>query len=300
MSHLSRARVLATRSPTGVTELATRRVAPALQPFVREICGYRETHAAVLRRNELPRPGVVMLLGLGPPLRIARGARPLRASHATGFVVGLDDRPLATEHDGAQEGIELTLSPRGAARLLGVAPAELAGGVLSLGELLSSSQNGWLQDLRGVAGWDARFDRVEAFLLERLSPEHAAPRWLRWAMRQIEERRGAVRVRELARALGVSDKRLIALFRTEIGVAPKRLCRIVRFDALIRELRAGPALPWAERALRLGFADQAHLAHEVASMAGVTPTQLVAVLRQFPVPTESLEEFSPRRALPAL
>ncbi len=290
-----RAQLLTIRAATGRSELARRAVTPALRPFLRELNGYREHYCGPLQRNELPRPDVVAIFELGPPLRVGRGEPPRRRTGSGGFVVGLADRPLATEHDGVQEGIELVLSPQGAARLFGVAPAELAGHVVEIADLLPPAQRGLPEELCELSGWDARFDRVEHFLLERLARAGPAP--LHPILEGVQRLQGRVQARELARSAGVSPKRLIALSRDESGVAPKRLCRIVRFDALVRALRAGSSLSWAELASGLGYSDQAHLANEVGRMAGLTPTDLLATLRELPLPPDPAagRNFSPRQ-----
>ena len=58
-----------------------------------------------------------------------------------------------------------------------------------------------------------------------------------------------------------------------MGLPPKLLARIVRFDRLLRQLRTGAAMSWADLALECGYYDQAHLVREVRRFTGVTPTE---------------------------
>ena len=92
-------------------------------------------------------------------------------------------------------------------------------------------------------------------------------------MRRIEETGGAVEMRALARELGYSRKHVITLFRDHVGLPPKLLARIVRFDGLLRQLRTGAATSWADLALDCGYYDQAHLVREVRRFTGLTPTE---------------------------
>ena len=85
---------------------------------------------------------------------------------------------------------------------------------------------------------------------------------------------GRVAIAGLARELGWSHRRLIARFRDQVGLAPKRVSRIVRFERTLQAIAAEPGGQLARVAAACGFADQAHLAREVADLASLTPTQL--------------------------
>jgi AraC-like DNA-binding protein len=91
-------------------------------------------------------------------------------------------------------------------------------------------------------------------------------------------------MRWLARELGYSQKHVIHLFREHVGVPPKLLARIVRFERLMRCLRAGTVESWSELALRFGYYDQSHMVHDVRRFTGATPTEARALLAESPDP----------------
>ena len=68
---------------------------------------------------------------------------------------------------------------------------------------------------------------------------------------------------DLATALGWSHRRLIARFRDTVGMPPKRVARIARFERLRRLIADDPELDWAYAAMACGYFDQAHLARDV-------------------------------------
>lgn len=102
---------------------------------------------------------------------------------------------------------------------------------------------------RGAGEWDAAVPRMVA-----------------------EVRRGA-RVAELADALGLTERQVHRRCLAAFGYGPKVLQRVLRFDAALRMARAGD--PLARVAYAAGFADQAHLAREVRSLAGVPMSALL-------------------------
>jgi len=79
---------------------------------------------------------------------------------------------------------------------------------------------------------------------------------------------------DLADELGWSHRRLIARYRDSVGLPPKLVARIVRFERLTALLSNDPGAGWAQTAIACGYFDQAHLAREVRELADITPTEL--------------------------
>ena len=77
----------------------------------------------------------------------------------------------------------------------------------------------------------------------------------------------------IARALRVSDRHLVRLFRDEVGVSPKRPAALVRLQAAAAaRRRSGPS--WARVAALAGYADESHLARASRRLTGVRPSEL--------------------------
>ena len=80
---------------------------------------------------------------------------------------------------------------------------------------------------------------------------------------------------EAADRLGLATRTLRGIAKDGLGLSPKQYARVER---LFRALgQTGPAT-WAERAVRSGFADQAHLVRECRKLLGETPTRFAARL----------------------
>ena len=85
-------------------------------------------------------------------------------------------------------------------------------------------------------------------------------------------RRGAP-VATAADAVGLSERQLHRRSLAAFGYGPKTLARVLRLGRAVALARGGT--PFADVAARTGYADQAHLAREVKSLAGVPLGQLV-------------------------
>ncbi|MGI5502235.1 DUF6597 domain-containing transcriptional factor [Lentzea sp. CA-135723] len=73
--------------------------------------------------------------------------------------------------------------------------------------------------------------------------------------------------------IGLSSRQLRRRCLDAFGYPPKVLQRVLRFDSALRLAWAGES--FASVALAAGYADQAHLAREVRSLAGVSLGQLI-------------------------
>ena len=91
-----------------------------------------------------------------------------------------------------------------------------------------------------------------------------------WVARRIAATAGSRPVGRIRAETGLSDARLIALFRQQIGVTPKRYARIHRFARALA-LLSRPGASLSAAALGAGYYDQPHMNAEFRAMAGLTP-----------------------------
>ncbi len=83
-------------------------------------------------------------------------------------------------------------------------------------------------------------------------------------------------VRETARELGISERRLHQVFSEDVGLSPKQWSRVRRFQRAVRALHQGAEMRWAELALNCGYADQSHFSRDFHSFSGIDPTTYTA------------------------
>jgi AraC-like DNA-binding protein len=247
-----------------VIEVVTRAPHPALAPHVRSLAGWHERADGPVRRAELPGGRIVLVVSFGPTLDVDGG-------RFGSFVAGLHDAPALTEHAGEGHGIQAYLTPLGARRLLGMPMGELTGRVVELEDLLGRDAAELAERLAEAPGWAARFRLLERAIAERtLEAPPVAPE-LEWAWRRLHATDGSVPIGALAAELGWSRRHLAKTVREELGLAPKPLARLLRFERAVERLRAGAAL--ADVALDSGYYDQAHFNRDFRGFAGVTPTE---------------------------
>ena len=254
-------------------QIASRVPPPGLRESVRQCAGYTEKANHPVARHEVPRPWVVVILEMGPPIRVHNPAdQACSTRYSAGFVAGLDDQVTLTSHDGYQSGIELNLCPVAARRVFGTPMSAVAGRVIAFDDLLPRPFQGFTSRLAELPSWAARLDLVEAVLVERLAATEPPSRIASFASRRIRQQPD-LDLKSLAKELGYSQKHVITLFKEHIGITPKQFARLVRFDRLVQYLRSGGRAPWAELARRFGWFDQAHLASDLRRFLGTTPSR---------------------------
>src|SRR6185295_20383896 len=87
----------------------------------------------------------------------------------------------------------------------------------------------------------------------------------------IRRSHGRITVDALASRCNLSGRQLERRFLDDVGLPPKRLARIVRFQRALAVLSARER--GADLAFRLGYADQAHFIRDFREFAGHTPMQ---------------------------
>ena len=102
------------------------------------------------------------------------------------------------------------------------------------------------------------------------------PTELSWAWGRLRASAGRTPIGGLATELGWSHRRLIARFRESIGLPPKALARVLRFERVAQLLQVADEPRLARVALECGYYDQAHLNRDFRQFAGITPTEYLA------------------------
>ena len=250
-------------------EMVTRDAAAPLRGLVRNYTGYVERSAEPLCRREVPSGDVTLILSPGSALSLPDGRH-------TSFLAALHESHTLVEHDGHQEGVEVRLTPLGARALFGLPMHELSNRVVELDDLLGRGADELIERMWEAPSWDRRFAILDGALAFRADRAPRPESELAWAWGRMRSSAGRARVSGLADELGWSHRRLIARFREGIGLAPKTLGRVLRFERVSRLLQQVEEPRLAEVALDCGYYDQAHLNRDFRQFAGTSPGQYLA------------------------
>jgi AraC-like DNA-binding protein len=248
---------------------------PSLRDVVLRYEGFSERGARPSVFRELPCTFVPIIIDLADGWSVAhrQHTTPLRLGS---FVAGITDGPVLVGHDGSASCLQIDLTPLGARRLFEMPMSELANRSVPIDDVIGRLGRDLVQRVGEAADWPARFALIDTAIRARLADAAPVDAGVAWSLHRIKRSLGAAAIGELAEELGWSHRRLIARYRDMVGLPPKVVARIVRFERLTALLAADPSADWATAATACGYFDQAHLAREVRELADITPTQLRA------------------------
>lgn len=236
--------------------------AAALLGKISSYYGFQEATPAPVRRREGPGRDVVLIFSFGDEWLID-------GERFKSFAAGLHDRQVTTEHGGRSFGMHINVAPPAAYMLFGLPLHTLAHRAVRLEDVFHEPS--LVDRLHDAGDWTARFRLLDAVLMKRAADARPPSAGVVWAWRRLIETDGRVAVGALAEELGWSRKRIVARFREEVGLPPKAMARLLRFDRA-RTLAERPGRPdWSRIAVECGYYDQSHLINDFRAVTGRTP-----------------------------
>lgn len=188
------------------------------------------------------------------------------------FVYGAGTTPSTMRfHGGPHLTIQIILKPHGLRSLLGLDARRLRNGIIPLSELGGAPSQ---RDLLAAQTPQAKADLLLGYLMTKAtgstSRDHLVEQGLQWVEQHIRD----LRLPELLRHLGVSERQLERRFTTAVGVSPKTYIRIRRFNEALRLMKSRRYPTLASIAYALNFADQSHFIRDLKAFSQVTPKGL--------------------------
>lgn len=111
-------------------------------------------------------------------------------------------------------------------------------------------------------------------LLALLNDSYEVPLIVRYAVDCVMGSRGNIRVAQLCEEMGYSERYIRNLFDRHVGVSPKYLCEIVRFQSSVTRYIMNSKLSMDELAFGGGYYDLAHMIKSYKSLTGSSPSLL--------------------------
>jgi len=249
-------------------------VHPALAGLVLRYAGYEERGGEPIERLEWATPYIPVIINFAESFTITDGPPRNYGS----FAAGLYDRAVKVSSAGSARCLQVDLTPAGAQLFFGRPLGELANHVFGLDDILGPGANRLIEELEATPDWNDRFDRLEAALIAKFANSRPAPDLVTQAWRLLQDSAGCMAVENVADRLGCSRKHLAASFREHIGLSPKTMARVIRFNRVLEGLRTSD--PFADIAFHCGYADQAHMIRECREFTGLAPKQFAAQFLQ--------------------
>lgn len=188
------------------------------------------------------------------------------------FLVGQMTGPILISPTGPVQLLGIRFHPGGTLPFLRLPLHEITDQVVDLGALSSKLERELLGVTSQSLSLQDKVTAVETFLTNQLL-NNKDNSWLMMLAARVVDSGGLVSVDQLANDAGISSRQLERRFLREVGLGPKLLGRIIRFQQVFRAVEQCNSA-WAEIAIECGYYDQAHLIRDFNQFARQTPAVL--------------------------
>ncbi len=194
------------------------------------------------------------------------------AAYRRAWLSGTHSRHIVIDATPDSSMMGVHFKPGGAAGVLNMPAGEMADRVVELDSIWGHAGQHLRDALLEAPAPAAKFAVLESFLLhvaKRARPRSPA---ICHSLRRLAADPGIASIGMIADELGWSHKHLIQRFRDEVGLTPKRFCRIQRFQMVLRAIEKKRGVDWADLSCACGYFDQAHFIREFHGFSGLNPS----------------------------
>ncbi len=163
---------------------------------------------------------------------------------------------------------------------------EITDQVIDTDLLFSSSINDLREEILHTFGHTNKFKVVEAYFTNRLLKTEI-PDVIAYSTRFLAASPTDKTIKQISDKCGYSQKHLIHLFKKHLGLTPKALQKIQRFQQVLIEIENSNSINWTQLSLDCGYYDQAHFINEFKHYTGLNPekymTEKGPILNYIPI-----------------
>ncbi len=198
------------------------------------------------------------------------------------FLVGIQTHPTtiaSTTTDTGTIGIELT--PKGLYHLFKLSMHEITNRMLSLEEVFGPPGARLQQRVADVEDSQAKIALLQTALTHLLQQNEKEYALLDHTLDLLAQTHGMMRIQDLAVHLGYTKRYLDRLFQEHVGVSPKSLASILRFQQVYQGWMQDRSPAFFRSQWPASYYDQSHFIKEFKRFTGFTPQQYTAIVNEF-------------------
>ncbi len=189
-------------------------------------------------------------------------------------LVGVNDTPFIvdTEQDAASGTIGVEFSPHSAYRFFRLKQSELRNQIFHTYEILDKAGKEIEERMADTAILEQKITILQDYLL-RLFLKTETDGIFEYCIHAIRNTLGRISIKELERKTGYSARWLNRKFDEKIGISPKNLCAISRFQFVFQTLVNSPNQLLLDKSYYNVYYDQSHFIKEFKRFTGMAPSK---------------------------
>lgn len=239
-----------------------RQPAPPLDKYVDHFWVLDEFPAEAAERL-VPDGTVELIINLGVTQKLYDIDDPSRFTpFRHSWLSGPRRQPIVIGSPGPSSMVGIHFRPYGAYPFLHIPMSEFADTVLDLDSIWGRDAARFRDRLGHTNSPDERFGILSSELIQRLRPNVRG---------EGVVQRLIARYETSISGIGTVDRTVRRRFDELVGLSPKTVERLLRFQRIIQRLESPAPIRWPAVALAEGLFDQSHLVREFREFAGLTP-----------------------------
>jgi AraC-like DNA-binding protein len=167
--------------------------------------------------------------------------------------------------------IAIEFKPFGAYPIFGIPMHETTNRLLDSDEVFSRWGREVREALRNREGVGRKVDFIQEQLVKLLQKNNRLNGLVEFCVLTLKDSHGRMSIGELGRKTGYTRRYLNLLFREHVGLSPKVLAGIFRFQKFYVKWAGGQSFDLLKEDLHEHYFDQAHFTKEFRQMTGYSP-----------------------------
>jgi AraC-like DNA-binding protein len=255
-----------------------------LSPYVAFIWVFESSLGVPLADSRIivPDGRAKIILPYKNALCAAGNHRLLNAKEQQLFLVGIQRNPTTIGSTATETGtIGIELTPKGLYHLFHLSMNEITDRMVSFEEVFGT-QGARLQTMIGdLEGPKAKIALLQTALTRLLQQNEKDYSLLDHALDLIAQTHGMMMIQELEAHIGYTRRSLDLLFQKHVGVSPKSLARIIRFQTVYQSWTQQTSPTFLSNHWPAYYYDQSHFIKEFKRFTGFTPQQYTKIVNEF-------------------
>ena len=186
-------------------------------------------------------------------------------------LTGLADVPviLDVEKDVATGTIVVEFNPQGAYRFFQISLSDIKNQIHPLTDILGTAAKQLEEQISNVQSVNGKVVLLQKFLLKQFM-QQAEDSIFEYCVARITSSKGEITIKELEKKTGYSSRWLNMKFADKLGISPKNLSTIIRFNQYYNAVANNNEMDFMQNAFYDHYYDQSHFLKEFKRFTGLS------------------------------
>jgi len=197
-------------------------------------------------------------------------------------LIGMTDVPsiVDVETNSPSGTIGIQFSPMGAYRFFNIKQSEIKNQIHPLTDILGIAAKALEEQISNVESLNGKIHLIQQFLLKQLMRRDGDDVF-DFCIQKITQTRGKILIRELERETGFSSRWLNIKFQEKVGISPKNLSSIIRFQQFYQALTKSNESNFFKNEFYDYYYDQSHFIKDFKRFTGFPPAKFTLTENEF-------------------